>query len=150
MFAQPRTFRCPNCNEMINDAMKECRYCSVSVDSGIATLLAERQERTNQACSDASYLRNAAVAMFVFLAVGLLFTFAYFAFVGAFIVVALLFIRWQLRFSDLLTNDPDYQRARRSRNVALLLLIIASPLGLILSPFLDVILAGLRVYSGFD
>ena len=140
MLAPPRTFRCPNCNEMINDAMKECRYCSVPVDVGIASLLAERQEKANQAYSDGSYLRNAAVAMFVFFAVGLFFTFAYFAFVGAFIVVAVLLIRWQLRFSDLLTNDPDYQKARRSKNIALLLLIIALPLGLILNPFSDVIL----------
>lgn len=142
MLTQPRTFRCPNCNEMINEVMKECRYCAVPVDVGIASLLAERQENTNQACSDASYLRNAAVAMYVFLGVGLLFTFAYFGFLGAFSVVALLLIRWQLRFGNLLTTDPDYERARRSRNIALLLLIIASPLGLLLSPFFDDILAG--------
>jgi hypothetical protein len=128
---------------MINEAMKECPYCSVPIDVGIAALLAERQEKTNQACSDASYLRNAAVAMYVFLVVGLLFTFAYLGFLGAFTVVALLLIRWQLRFGNLLSADPDYQRAQRSKNIALLLLIIASPLGLILSPFFYDILAGL-------
>ena len=32
MLANPRTFRCPNCKEMINDSMTQCRYCSVPVD----------------------------------------------------------------------------------------------------------------------
>ena len=66
-----RTFRCPNCNEMINDGMKECRYCSVTVDPGVAQLIADKQEQANQACSDASYLRTAAIAMYVFLALSL-------------------------------------------------------------------------------
>lgn len=67
MFSNPRTFRCPNCNEMINDTMTECRYCSTPVDPGIAATIAERQEKANQSYSDASFLRTAAVAMFVFL-----------------------------------------------------------------------------------
>lgn len=140
MLAQPRTFRCANCNEMINDSMTQCRYCSVPVDQGIATMLADRQEKANQAYSDASYLRNAAVAMYVFLAVGLIFGMAYWAFVGAFIVVTILLIRWQWKFSDLLTNDPDYGQARRSKNIALILLIVAFPLGVLLNPFWDLIL----------
>ena len=67
MLANPRTFRCPNCNEMINDSMTECRYCSTPVDPGIAAMIADRQEKTNRACSDASYLKTAAIAMMVFL-----------------------------------------------------------------------------------
>ena len=141
MFAQPRTFRCVNCNEMINDSMTQCRYCSVQIDAGIAALLAERQEKANQAYSDASYLKNAAMAMYVFLLVGLILTIGYWAFLGTFAVVIVLLIRWQLRFDALVTNDPDYRGARRSRNIALILLIVAVPLGLILSPFLDDILA---------
>ena len=137
---QPRTFRCANCNEMINDSMTQCRYCSVPVDQGIATMLAERQEKANQAYSDASYLRTAAVAMYVFLAVGLIFGMAYWAFVVAFMVVLVLLIRWQVKFSDLLTNDPDYLKARRSKNISLILLIAAFPLGLLFNPFWNVIL----------
>ena len=67
----PRTFRCPNCNEMINDSMKECRYCSVPVDPGVAQLIADKQQQANQACSDASYLRTASIAMYVFLVLSL-------------------------------------------------------------------------------
>ena len=140
MFANPRTFRCPNCNEMINDTMTTCRYCSVTIDPGIAALVAERQEKANQAYSDASYLRNAATAMFVFLAVGLVFTFAYIGFLATFVISAVLLVRWQLRFGDLLTNDPDYGRAKRSRNIAAVLVIGAIPIGIILSPFLDLLI----------
>lgn len=143
MFAQPRTFRCVNCNEMINDSMAECRYCSVPVDAGIAALLAQRQEKANQAYSDGLYLQNAAVAMFVFLGFGMIFALAYWGFVGAFAVTAVLLIRWQMRFSDLRTDDPDYRRARRSKNIALLLLIVALPLGLLLNPFLSLMLSEL-------
>ena len=67
MLANPRTFRCPNCSEMINDSMTQCRYCSVPVDPGVAELIADRQEKANHAYSDASFLRTAAFAMYVFL-----------------------------------------------------------------------------------
>ena len=134
--AKLRTFRCANCNEMINDSMTQCRYCSVPVDPGIASMLAERQDKANQAYSDASFLRNGAVAMFLFFAVGLILTFAYWGFVGIYLVLAVGLIRWQYRFSALLTNDPDFQRARRSKNVALLLVIVATPLVLFFNPFI--------------
>ena len=67
MLANPRTFPCPNCNEMINDSMTQCRYCSTPVDPAVAAMIADRQEKTNRACSDASYVKTAAIAMFVFL-----------------------------------------------------------------------------------
>jgi len=41
----------------------------------------------------------------------------------------------------LVTNDPDYQRARRSKNIALILLLVAAPLGFIIRPLLDLILS---------
>ena len=150
MFTQPRTFRCVNCHEMINDSMTQCNFCSVPIDAGVAALLAERQDKANQAYSDASYLRNAAVAMFVFYAIGLILTIGYFAFVGALVVVLFLLVRWQVRYGELLTNDPDFLRARRSKNIALLLLIIAFPLGVVLNPFLDVILENLGLIGSSD
>lgn len=125
---------------MINDAMKQCRYCSVQVDQGVAALLAERQEKVNQAYSDASYLRTAAIAMFVFLGVGMTLTFAYWGFVGSFGVVAVMLIRWQLKFNELLTNDTDYLRARQFKNLAFVLLIVAFPLGLLFCPLWGLIL----------
>jgi len=125
MLATVRTFRCPNCNEMINDSMTQCRYCSVPVDPAVAQLIADRQEKANQACSDASYLRTAAVAMYVFLGVSLvpLLGFAFWGFLITFVVVIFLLIRWQLRYGSLVTDDADYKTARRSWWISLALLI---------------------------
>jgi hypothetical protein len=40
----------------------------------------------------------------------------------------------------LITNDPDYAKARRSKNISLLLLLTGLPLGILTNPFLaDVI-----------
>ena len=145
MISQPRTFRCPNCNEMINDSMQQCRYCSVPLDPGIVALTAERQEKANQAYSDASFLKTAAIAMFVFLGLSLipLIPIVYWGFLGTFIVVLVLLIRWQVKFGSLLTNDADYKLAKRSRTIALILWLVAIPLGFLIRPLLGLFLAQL-------
>ena len=129
MLANPRTFRCPNCSEMINDSMTQCRYCSVPVDPAVAALIADRQEKANQAYSDASYLRTAAVGMVVFLGLNLIpfMPFVFWGFLGTFIAVIVLLIRWQIRYATLVTDDPDYKSARRSWwiSFAILLGVIA-------------------------
>ena len=123
MLANPRTFRCPNCNEMINDSMTQCRYCSVPVDPSVAQLIADRQEKANQAYSDASFLRTAAIAMYVFLGVSLIIGFAFWGFLVTFVVVIVLLIRWQIRYATLVTDDPDFKSARRSWWISLALLL---------------------------
>ena len=132
-----RTFRCPNCNEMINDQMTQCRYCAVPVDPGVAQLMAERQDKANQAVSDASFLRTATIGAWVFLALTFVPFFPLMAEV-AFIIVTLiaivLAIRWQVKFSNLLTSDPDYTAARKSALISLLLAIAAAPVGFIVRP----------------
>jgi hypothetical protein len=141
MFAPIRTFRCPNCNEMINDTMSVCRFCAVPVDPGVAALVAERQEKANQACSDASFLRTTALAMFVFLGVSFipLIPLVYWGFLVTFIALAVMLIRWQVKFSSLLTNDPDYKRARGSWMVGLVLWFVAIPVGFVMKPLFDLI-----------
>jgi len=143
MFATPRTFPCPNCKEIINDSMTTCRFCSVAIDPGIAAQVAEQQAKANQAYSDASFLRTAAVAMFVFLGLSFipLVPIVYWGFLATFLVTVVLLVRWQIRFASLNTSDPDYQKAKRSRNVALLLIILAIPLGFIIRPLLELLLA---------
>ena len=143
MLSQLRTFRCPNCNEMINDSMQLCPHCSVPLDPAIVGLVAERQEKANQAYSDASFLKTAALAMFVFLGLSLIpfVPFVYWGFVLTFVVVLVLLIRWQVKFGSLLTNDSDYKLAKRSKNIALVLWLIAIPLGFVVRPLLDVLLA---------
>jgi len=147
MFAQPRTFRCPNCKEMINDSMKQCPFCSVALDPGVIALVAERQEKANRAYSDASFLKTAAIAMFVFLVISLVpfLGIVYYGFVITFIVVLVLLIRWQVKFGNLITSDEDYRRAKRSKTLALILWIAAIPLGFLVRPLIDLILA--RLFS---
>jgi len=130
---------------MINDSMTQCRYCSTPVDPGIAAMIADRQEKTNRACSDASYLKTAAIAMFVFLGLSFipLLPVVYWGFVITFVVVFVLLVMWQVRFGSLTTDDPDYKRAQRSKNIAMIMLIIAAPLGFIVRPLLDLILSSL-------
>ena len=142
MIANPRTFRCPNCNEMINDSMTQCRYCSVPVDPGVATLIAERQEKANQSYSDASFLRTAVVAMYVFMVLSYipLLPLVGWGFVVTFIVVLVLLIRWQVKFGRLVTNDADYLKARRSWRLSLVLWVVAIPLGFIIRPLFYLLL----------
>jgi hypothetical protein len=112
----------------------------LAIDPGVAELIAGRQEKVNEACSDASYLRRTAMAMYVFLAFALVFTFAYWGFLITFWTGLILMIRWQVKFGELITNDPDYAKARRSKTISLLLLLGGLPLGILANPLLaDVI-----------
>lgn len=142
MFTQPRTFRCTNCSEMVNESMQKCQFCDTAIDPGVALAAAELQEKVNRSCSDASYARTAAVALWAFL--GLSFVpflpVVYWGFLITTVVVTILLIRWQLKFGWLKTDDPDYRRAKQSRNIALVLWLLALPAGFIVRPFLGVIL----------
>ena len=52
MLASPRTFACPNCKEIINDSMTQCRFCSVPVDPNVAQLIANRRKKQIMRISD--------------------------------------------------------------------------------------------------
>jgi hypothetical protein len=121
---------------MINESAAQCRFCSFAIDPGVADLIAGRQQKVNEACSDASYLRRTAMAMYVFLGFALVFTFAYGGFLITFWMGVVLMIRWQVKFGELVTNDPDYKKARRSTSISLLLLLGGLPLGILTNPLL--------------
>lgn len=146
MSFSPRTFHCPNCNEMINDSMTQCRFCSAPIDPGIARHIADAQEKANQAVSDASYLRTAAVATYVFLGLSLIpfIPLVYPAFNFVFIIVVVLAIRWQVKFSNLETSDTDYLAARKSWKLSLVLTLFATPLGFIVRPLVHYFVFGMR------
>ena len=146
MSFSPRTFRCPNCNEMINDQMTTCRYCSVPVDPGVAQLIADRQQKANEAVSDASYLRSSTIAMWALLGLSFipLIPFASLGFLIILVVAVVLLIRLQMKFGGLLTNDPDYHAARKSWGTSLLLVIVAAPVGFIVRPIVYFFVFGMR------
>ena len=108
-------FECTNCRQTIDSSALQCRFCSAPVDPAAAEEAAEKMSRVNQACSDASFLRTAAISMLVFLGVmfipfmGLLGICGYYFLVFA---VPFLAIRWWVRFRGIRESDPDFKRAR--------------------------------------
>lgn len=131
MIANPRTFRCLNCNEMIDDSMTNCRYCNVRVDPVVAQLVAQRQAMANQSYRHANYLRIAVIAMYVFIVISYfprLWSLGWGILVTYFLVFGLLW-RWQMKFGRLVTNDADYLKARRSFRLSLVLWLVGLPLG---------------------
>lgn len=140
MTGNPRTFPCPNCNEIVNESMTLCRSCSAPIDPAAAQLIAERQEKANHAYSDASYLRTASIAMYVFMGLSLIpfIPFVGTAFLIIFVVVLVLLIRWLVKFGRLVTNDADYLKARRSWRFSLVLWIVAIPIGFIIRPLIAI------------
>ncbi|HEV7859657.1 MAG TPA: hypothetical protein VGO91_13660 [Pyrinomonadaceae bacterium] len=122
--------------------MQVCRYCAAPIDPETARTAADLQEKVNQACNDASYLKIAAGTMFVFLALSIIpfIGITYWGFLFIFLAVIVLFIRWQANFGKLQTSDPDYIKARRSKNMALILWLVAIPVGFIIRPIVAAII----------
>lgn len=131
MIANPRTFRCLNCDRMIDDSMTHCRYCNMRVDAGVAQLIAERQKKANQSYSEARYIRIVVIAMYVFIIVSYIPRVWFLGWgIGiTFFVAFVLLIRWQRKFGGLVTNDADYLKARRSWRLSLVLWVVGLPLG---------------------
>ena len=131
---ETQTFPCPNCNEIINDSARECRFCHAPIDPQAARAAGELQARVNQACSDASYTASAAYVMLAFLVLDILpipFIPFWLAYLLTFFAVIAMVVRWQAKFGGLQTRDPDYKRALFSRNVALVLWLVAMPVWIV-------------------
>jgi hypothetical protein len=58
-------FECPHCKETIDTSADVCRFCGAKVDHEAAEKAAHLLARVDQACSDASFLRNSAVVAFM-------------------------------------------------------------------------------------
>jgi hypothetical protein len=72
--------------------------------------------------------------MFVLLGLSLLPFISLITYLGSiitFLVVLVLVIRWQIKFGSLQTGDPDYKRAKRLKNISLLLWLLAIPVFLV-------------------
>ena len=120
-------FECPNCKETIDSAQTHCRFCSVAIDPGVAEKAAKTMARVNQACSDASYMKTAAVALLVFFGMMLIPLLSWYGTWGClilFIAVLVMALRWWIRFGIIETDDSDFVRARRT--VAVISLLLSS------------------------
>jgi uncharacterized membrane protein len=122
--------------------VEQCQYCGAPVDKGIAQAAADTQDKVNQAYSDASFLRSAAVGMWVLLAISALpfVPLVYYGFIFTFFIVIVLFVRWQMRFANINTTDPDYAKARRNKNLSLILWLVALPVGFLILPLMSALI----------
>jgi hypothetical protein len=124
MQVESNFFPCPNCGEIIAWEDLECRHCGCAVDPAAAAASARLQEQINRACDEASNARN--FAGFVWIAFAIQFLYAMMGqvlFFGLMIIAPVMLIRWQLNYGSIRTDDPDYQTAKRNRNIAFILLL---------------------------
>jgi hypothetical protein len=125
------SFRCVSCGEYINTSMAQCRYCAAPIDAEVARKFSLEQDKVNKACSEASYIKSVAVVLAVscglsFLPIPIFNNMALLFFCATYLAVPTMVLRWQYKFGQLRSSDPDYSKAKRVRNVALLLWGVAS------------------------
>jgi len=127
--ASPGIFECPNCKQTIDTSATQCRFCSALIDPVAAHAAAERMARINQACSDASFLRTAAISILVFIGVMFIPFMGLLGLVGYYfllIAVPFLTIRWCIKFHGTRTDDPDFRHARVT--VIVISVLVAIPI----------------------
>lgn len=136
MFNEIRSFPCQACSQIINDSADKCRYCGTPIDREAAIAAADIQDNVNRACSDASFLKTVGVGMFVFLGLSFipLLPLVGWGFLATFVALAVLLIRWQLKYRGLPTKDSDYDKAMGHRNLAFILWIAAIAVGFVIRP----------------
>ncbi len=123
-------FDCPKCGQTIDASADVCRFCGAKVNHFAARQAAHLLARVDVACSDASYLRNAAVIMLILLG-GVVFALVrqprFFVLLGfenmllGFCVLVLLVcspfplwaLHWWTKYAGLTTEDDDFQDARK-------------------------------------
>jgi hypothetical protein len=123
-------FDCPKCGQTIDTSATVCRFCGATIDHAAAENSAHLLARVDVACSDASYLRNAAVIALCLppgVALGLLrnprfiehvgFQNTVLGFCALVLLVASPFplwtLRWWTKYAKLASDDDDLQDARK-------------------------------------
>jgi hypothetical protein len=114
---KPRIFECPNCKQTIDTSAAQCRFCSATIDPAAAEAAAAKMARINRACSDASYLKIAALCAPAFL---LIFFIPFMTLLGEFglfflaAATPIWIILWCFRFLSIESDDPDFRRAKKT------------------------------------
>ena len=123
-------FDCPKCGQTIDASADVCRFCGAKMDHRAAQQAAHFLARVDLACSDASYLRNAAVIALLLppgVLIGLARNPRFIVHVGfqntllGFCVLVLLVcspfplwtLSWWRKYASLTTGDDDFQVARK-------------------------------------
>jgi hypothetical protein len=119
--AQLSTLPCPSCGQMIYSDATKCRFCSVEIDPKAAAAGADLQTKINNACNQAKMIRHMAAAMWVLFLVGLIFSAGTIGVLAFFFIVPVSLVLWQFKYGRLKTADPDFQKAKRDRLIAIVL-----------------------------
>ncbi|MGD0738810.1 MAG: hypothetical protein ABR957_04380 [Terracidiphilus sp.] len=120
-------FECPACKQTIDASAEKCRYCSATIDPVAAGAAAEKMSKINQACSDASFLRTAAISVLAFIGIMFIPFFGLLGIVGYYfllVAVPFLTIRWWVKFGRIKADDSDFRRARITVIVISALIVI--------------------------
>lgn len=105
-----KAFRCPACNELVNNTMSVCKHCSAALDEGTIAASVSKQERINSAYNAANNVRLLAGVMWVAFFFGLLPFVGLIGRVGfylAFIGVPVYLIIWLIRYGSVDRSAPD-------------------------------------------
>ncbi len=121
---------------MIYSDADKCRFCDAPLDRQVAEAAAGVQETVNEACNHAKWIRNMAGAMWILLPISFIFTAGTAGIFAFFFLVPLYLIFWQIKYGSLKTVDPDYQKAKRDRLIALALWLPAGLLKLLTLAFI--------------
>jgi uncharacterized Tic20 family protein len=137
MQAQIQAIRCPHCYEYIDARAATCRFCHGHIDPLSARTAAELQKQVNEAYNTASWLRNVAVVCVIIAVVQfflpLLESAGKSVGLTIFFALPIMLIVWWVRYGRLQTDDPDYPRAKRNWQIALLLwsLVLVVEVGIV-------------------
>ncbi len=110
------TFRCPNCNQFINDTLSVCTYCSIPLDQGAIRNSVDKQKRLDDAYRSASNIRILAGAMTTFFFVGFLPFLGFvstWAFRVTFLCIPIFLIVWLVKYSGLSSIEQEIKDARK-------------------------------------
>jgi len=124
-------FECPKCGQTIDTTADVCRFCGAKVDHKAAQQAAHLLANVDEACSDASYLRNTAAIVLILLG-GVVFAllrqprfFVLFGFWNTLLGFCALILlvcapfplwtlRWWRKYASLASSDDDFQSARKA------------------------------------
>ena len=123
-------FECPKCGETIDTSSDTCRFCGAKVNHDAAQKDAHLLARVDQACSDASVLRNTAVILLCLppgILIGLVrnprfiqhvgFQNTLLGFCALVLLVSLPFpfwtMDWWAKYANLASADDDFQSTRK-------------------------------------
>lgn len=124
---RPKILECPSCKQTIDISSTECRFCSASIDPAAEEAATAKTARINRACTDASYLKIAALCIPAFLLTVFIPFTELLAKAGVIfleIAIPIWIVLWCVRFLRIRSDDPDFRSAKKTVVVVAIFWII--------------------------